>query len=93
MFLVCVGVRGLECFKARVWRSEDNLPELILSLAKMSPRAQTQAARLGSKCLCMPSHLPSPLGRFLKLHHYNVEIITLSLVLCVFQVGKFRCKS
>lgn len=42
-----------ECmhFMAHVWRSEDNLWELDLSLHHVVPRDRTQVIRLGNKCL------------------------------------------
>lgn len=34
---------------ARVWRSEDNLGKLVLSLHQVGPKDRTQAVRLGSR--------------------------------------------
>lgn len=47
-----------------VWRQEDNLWELALSYCRGS-RDQTQATRLGNKCLYLLSHFTSHLGRIL----------------------------
>lgn len=39
------------------WRSENSLKELVLSLYHVDLGAQTQAFRLGRKCLYLLNHL------------------------------------
>lgn len=48
---------------AHIWRSKDNLWDLVLVLYHVGSRNQTQIIMLGSKCLCLLSHL-SDLGIF-----------------------------
>lgn len=45
MYLLCVHVCGHACVKSRMWRSEDNLWELILSFHQMGSGDQTQVVR------------------------------------------------
>lgn len=42
--------------------SEDDLPELVLSLYHVGPRVRTQVGRFGDKCLYWLSHLTQPLN-------------------------------
>lgn len=46
--------------RACVWRSEDSLRELVLSLSHMDPRDGTQVFGLGSKYFYLLSHLADP---------------------------------
>ena len=45
---------------AHVKRSEDSLRESVLSFHQTGHGDQTLFARLGCKCLSLPSHFPSP---------------------------------
>lgn len=49
------------CWGPCIWRSEENLPEWILSFHHMAPRNQTQVIRLDCNHLCPLSHIAGPL--------------------------------
>lgn len=53
---VLVHVCGHTCARAPEWRSENSFQE---------PGARTRVVRLGSRCLSLPSHVPSQLCLFL----------------------------
>ena len=57
LFIVCGGV-------VRVWRSEDNLHELIHSFHCVGLGAQTEGVTLSGKCLYLLNHLTGPVFLF-----------------------------
>lgn len=49
----------LACACARMWRSEDQVLELLLSLHLVGPQDQTQVVSLRDRPLCLLSHSPA----------------------------------
>lgn len=68
-----------------MWRLENILQESILPFHHVGPGDWTQVVRLGSKCLYLPSHLPSP--SFLKSYSF----LSVYVYVCVSVVHTCVC--
>lgn len=69
------------CTMAHVWRSEDNLPELVPSSYHVGPGNETQVVRLGTRHLSPLNHLAGPLIRILTLDFLTIWCCLLYLPL------------
>lgn len=62
------------CAMSDMWKSDDNLQKLVLSLYSVSSRSWSQVIRLRNRHLYLQSHLTGSYGRFLFLFGFVVVV-------------------
>lgn len=70
----CVYMYENICAMSDMWKSDDNLQKLVLSLYSVSSRSWSQVIRLWNRHLYLPSHLTGSYGRFLVLFGFVVVV-------------------
>jgi hypothetical protein len=83
---LCIYMRWGVYATEHVWRSEDNMPELLLSFHHVHDGNRTQALKFGSKHLYTLSYLADPklhLLIFLAVFHWDSNVSTCSPKLAV----------